>query len=118
MTYEGKRLGAADSVGGGDDAPSDIFSQIARTAIRRVEVATAYGPPIVLDDPFAPGPPNPALQRLRPKISIYTRGQRTPIVIAPYGKPGPSRWPDIERGLKILGLGLAGLGVFWVVRRL
>lgn len=83
-------------------------------AITRVEVHTAYGPPIVLDDPFAPGPPNPYLQALKPEVVLYVGD--TPVTAAPYGEPGPTKWPQVRTAAWIGAFaGLAGL-VYWATR--
>lgn len=67
--------------------------------IKNIRIDSAYLPTINLPDPFKPGPPNPILQALRPKITIDTTlGEQ---VIAPYGDPGQSLWPAIKTSLMI-----------------
>lgn len=86
-----------------------LMNALARQMISRVEVDTAYGPPIKLDDPFAPGPPNPYLQQLRPRVRLHLRDQSLkPITIQPYGAPGPTKWPMIQAALVVGGFVLAG----------
>lgn len=72
------------------------FSDILGGAVESITVETAYLPPIVISSPFAAGPPNPAAQFLRPKLSVQLAGQDQPLVIAPYGDPGPSAWPAVK----------------------
>lgn len=72
-----------------------IAGTIATTLLQNVQtvtVQTAWLPTITLNDPFQPGPPNPLLNLLKPKITIQTVGG-APIVMTPYGDPGASKWP-------------------------
>ena len=39
-----------------------------RSAVKTLEVKSAYGPPIKVDYPFADGPPNPYLEKLQPQV--------------------------------------------------
>lgn len=107
---------------------TDAFPPLARLAgqlglkpdelmrlITRVEVHTAYGPSIELDDPFEPGPPNPYLQKLKPRIVFYVGDY--PIAMQPYGAPGPTKWPEIEGALKIGGALAAAALVWWFFLR-
>lgn len=84
-------------------------SDILRSLVTQVRVDTAYLPPIVIDDPFRPGngKPSPVLQALKPRITLMVSGK--PVVVTPYGDPGPSKWPAIKTGLAIAGLVGAGL---------
>jgi hypothetical protein len=93
-------------------AALDIPPETLARAITRIDVKTAYGPPLTVADPFAPGPPNPYLQALKPEVTVWLGDQ--PVKMAPYGKPGPSKWPWIQ-GAAILG-GVA-LGV-WALNTL
>lgn len=77
--------------------------------ITRIDVETAYGPPIVLNDPFAPGPPNPYLKALKPRVTIQVAGQQ--IQMKPYGDPGVTKWPLVATGAALVGaVGLAYVG--------
>jgi len=91
------------------------ISRLKANAIARVKsvrVESEYGPTIDIRDPLIPGPPNPYLQALKPKITIDIEGM-DPIVMAPYGFPGPTKWEGIKTGAQVggsaLGLGLAFL---------
>lgn len=66
--------------------------------ISAITVETTYLPPIVIEDPFAKGPPNPVMERLKPKITLHSQVIDA-IVSKPYGDPGPSQWPMIKLGL-------------------
>lgn len=88
---------------------SSLYSEIAREMISRIDVDTAYGPSITLDDPFAPGPPNPYLQKLKPRVKLHMRGEGIePVKIAPYGDPGPTKWPLIQTSLYVGAFVIAG----------
>ena len=88
---------------------------MARELIKRVEVTTAYGPSIELDDPFAPGPPNPYLEKLQPQVKLFTPAGK-PIVIAPYGTPPTTRWPMVKAAA-VGGVIVGGLGLLWLTFR-
>lgn len=81
-----------------------------QNAVQSIVIETAYGPPIVIDDPLKPAPPNPFLQALKPKITLTIKGQN-PLIITPYGDPGVTRWPIVKVGALVLGgLLVAGIG--------
>jgi hypothetical protein len=76
-----------------------------------LEIRTAYGPTITIDEPFSPTPPgasSPTSSLLKPEIDVYPRSAATgtispdPIKFAPYGDPGESKWPFIVAGLGLL----------------
>jgi len=85
--------------------------------IKSMTIESEYLPPIHLNDPFAPGAPNPLLQRLKPRVTVtLADGLGDPVVIAPYGQPGASKWPIVQ------ALGIAAIvglvvGAAYVVRR-
>lgn len=86
----------------------DAAENIARSAIQRIDIKTSYGPPITIDKPFEPGPPNPYLEKLKPEITLtFSNGQKTRMV--PYGKPGPSQWPKIQAYAKWAGVATSAL---------
>lgn len=62
--------------------------------ITKVTVETAYLPKVELNDPFAPGPPSPLISLLKPKITVEVSNME-PIVMAPYGEPGPTKFPIV-----------------------
>ena len=70
--------------------------------VSRMDIRTTLGPTITIDEPFKVGPPSPASTAagrvLKPSISILPRGQAKPIVFAPYGDPGITKWPVIVFG--------------------
>lgn len=75
--------------------------------IEQVRIDSEYLPTIVLDDPFAPGPPSPVLQALKPQITLRVAGRD--IVMAPYGTPGPTKWPLVRAGAVVAGAFVVGL---------
>lgn len=92
-----------------------FFDSIA-SQVERIRVESAFSPPVELERPFQPGPPNPYLQHLKPKITITFAGH--PVVMAPYGEPDPQSWPR-TRGLLIIGgIAVAGLLAAAYLRRL
>lgn len=74
----------------------------------RIDFESEWTPPISIDRPFAPGEPGAATaiqQFMLPKISFYLAGGGDPVVVAPAGMPGPTKWPWVEIGGLALGLG-------------
>ena len=98
--------------------PAVDLTPIARQMITRFEVDTAYGPPIELDDPFAPGPPNPYLEKLKPRVKLFTSTDAPPITIAPYGEPPPTKWPLLRDSLVLSGIVGSAILVWFVARSL
>lgn len=73
--------------------------------VKGIRIESAFLPTIDIPDPFQPGPPNPFLQALKPKITVDLGDLSRPVVVSPYGEPGESMWPAIKMGLVVLGLG-------------
>lgn len=85
--------------------------------ISALKVESEYLPTLQLDDPFAKGPPNPILQRLKPKITVSLReGFGDPVVLTPYGAPGESKWPMVQ-ALALIGVASLVLGVVYLLKR-
>ena len=82
--------------------------------VKHIRVETAWLPTIDLPNPFQPGPPNPLLQALKPKItvSLEALGQQKEVVSSPYGEPGPSKWPAIQKLLVLAAVGALGYVVY------
>lgn len=83
--------------------------------ISQITIQSEYGPDIVIDQPFAATPSNPAVSFimgiLKPQITVVSSlGTRT---VAPWGTPDPTAWPTVQ----ILLLGLLGLGVVLAIKR-
>ena len=86
------------------------------TIIKALHIRSNYGPDIDVPNPFAPAEPNAALQALQPMITLDT--DAGPVIIAPYGQPGPTQWGNALAGLGGLGivvLGLAGYGAYKLI---
>ncbi len=87
--------------------------------ISQIRIDTEYGPPIILDQPFSPSATASGaspLAWLKPRITITPslRGIG-PITSAPWGDPGPTKWPQVQLGLVVagaLGLSLLGYGIY------
>jgi len=93
--------------------------------IKEVRIDTEYGPPIVLNHPFASSAnqkPNALLSAMRPMITIYPSDTAiNPVILAPYGRPGATKWPQVEAAAVIAGaviLGLLGVGAVHLYREL
>jgi hypothetical protein len=80
-----------------------------------IKVESAYLPTIDIRDPFRPGAPSPVLQRLRPKITLSMGAGLDPVVVKPYGEPGPTKWPALA-ALLAVGAGFAMVGVWRAMR--
>lgn len=87
-----------------------VVSDILNSAVGRVEIRTAFGPTLSLDHPFAPSSPgdDSAFTKLmQPVLSIYPTATAAtvdpnPLVYAPYGDPGESKWPFLVAGVGLL----------------
>lgn len=73
--------------------------------IDRIVIDTAWGPQLVL---VPSGEPSPAGAWLKPAASVYVKGLQSPMLIAPYGQPGPTKWPWVQ-GALVLGAGVGAL---------
>ncbi len=71
--------------------------------VNSIQIESAFSPPIVMNDPLRPGPPNPMLQALKPRITIQLAAG-APIVLQPYGDPRPTKWPEVKAGVVVGGL--------------
>jgi len=94
------------------------MASLLESLVSSIKVRSAYGPDFDLSDPFAPGPPSPFLQALKPEIQIGIKGS-SPIVIAPYGHPPPTRWPLVVVVLTLgagVSVGLLGVGALSILR--
>lgn len=88
-----------------------MANNLLASVVKGVRIETAFTPAFEASDPFAESPPSPvaslAGQLLRPKVTLLLAGGST-YPIAPYGDPGPSKWPIVQAVLIVVGLGLAG----------
>lgn len=78
--------------------------------ITGIRIESAWLPSIVITEPFAATPgaaaPNPVLSILKPRVTLEVRGgSMKPVVTAPYGDPGVTRWPLLRTGLLVAGVG-------------
>ena len=85
------------------------MANILSNSVKRIVVESSWLPPIIINDPLAPTPPDqgvsPIVKALKPKITIVTSFS-DPVVTAPYGQP-TQNWPML-RNLTI------GLGIFYI----
>lgn len=89
----------------------DALSGELQKWVTGIKVETAWLPPIEIRDPFKPSPgpaaPNPVLSILKPRVTFELQGGALPPAkVAPYGEPGPNRWPVLRNGLLLAGLAL------------
>jgi len=86
--------------------------------IARIEVRSAWGPTITIDRPFGPattpGAGDAVARAARPEIVAYGSGGGVVFSRAPYGAPGPTKWPFVALLAVVGGAVVAGL----VLRRL
>lgn len=84
-------------------------------------IESAWLPPIVIRDPFSaaaqPGPGSQAGALLKPRVSLEISGDPRAVSVAPWGEPGPSRWPEVKVLLIAVGLVAAALIVTRLVRK-
>jgi hypothetical protein len=94
------------------------YTSLIRGLITQIDVQSAYTPDISLADPFAPAPPSDApqiLQDLKPKITIHFGGGMAPLVIMPYGEPGPTQWESVQTGLSLGTIAFGGFLLYGVL---
>lgn len=80
-----------------------------------IRVETAWGPEFTVA-PFASSTPSPIARALRPKFTVLLAGGGE-YAIAPYGEPGPTKWPLIQAGLIFAGIVIAGMLISSRIRR-
>lgn len=101
------------------------MATILDSIVTYARVTSEYGPDFVINRPFSPSPPSEGdsattkfLRRAKPRIEIGIQGGE-PIVMTPYGKPGPSKWGNIVLvggiGLGLL-VALSAVGAREVIR--
>lgn len=72
------------------------------SSIKSVVVESEYTPRLTVDSPLAQGSskPNPVAEALlrviKPRVTVNFAAGLPPVVIAPYGHPGSSKWPFIQ----------------------
>ena len=83
-----------------------LITEVLNQYVGKVEVRTAYGPTITIDDPFSSSPStgdSELSKLLKPSIDIYSRTSggisADPTSFAPYGDPGQTKWPFLVAGL-------------------
>jgi hypothetical protein len=121
------RVATLEGYEGIDDAVLGVLDR----AVKGVLVETAWGPPLYIPDPFrttakttgdggaadgAPGGFDP-VRFLKPKITLRVHeGWGRDRVFAPYGDPGPSKFPLLVIG-SLIFFGLGGSALFAAGRR-
>lgn len=72
------------------------------SSIKSVVVESEYTPRLTVDSPLVQGSskPNPVaeaiLKIVKPRVTVNFAAGLPPVVIAPYGQPGSSKWPIIQ----------------------
>lgn len=95
-----------------------MLQTLGEKTITRFTLESAYTPTVIVNDPLKPGAPGSGtdavgeavLRWLKLKFTIDTAFG--PQVIAPWGEPGPTHWPEVKQGLAIGGVALAVLLVW------
>lgn len=65
--------------------------------INEIDIESRFTPKIAIQNPLSPSvTPNIWLDLLKPKITITTPLGTQPIVSAPWGDPGASKWPVVQ----------------------
>lgn len=78
----------------------DIRSLL-QAAVTSMEMDSNYGPHVEIADPFAPSNvPNAYLQAMQPRVR-FTLNDGSLLTLAPYGDPGPTKWPLVKVGLAV-----------------
>ncbi len=87
--------------------------------IKEIRIDSEYGPSITILAPFSGSPSGSSvggsaiLGMLKPQITIVPAGGLSDQVVAPWGVPGPTRWPYIEGLLVMMGI----IGVVYILSR-
>lgn len=81
------------------------------TAIEWIQIESKYSPLIRIDQPLVERPVEPGAfdpaSYAKPKITVKFKPIAEPMVIMPYGEPGPTQWPLVSMfGIFSLGLGV------------
>lgn len=85
---------------------------ILQNIITGIHVRSNVAPDLDIVDPFNPNPAsNPVLAASQPQVTLDVLGSSSPIVIAPYGTPGPYGGAAAAGG-SILSLGVLGLALY------
>lgn len=96
-----------------------LVTQALQSIVTKVVVDSSDIPALVLDQPFAPGPPNPTLETEKPRVRFYA-GDQMLFAIAPYGQPTPPSytWNDLQTYTTFGGLAIGGLAVLGLLKLL
>jgi hypothetical protein len=94
------------------------FNSVAQRVVSRIDIESAWGPKISVDDPFEPGPPDRRLQALQPRVTLHMRHGGDPVVIAPYGDPPPTKWPLVRDSLTAGALVVGAGALYWLINKL
>jgi hypothetical protein len=92
----------AHELGAFGDLTDTVMSTL-NSAVKAIRIESAWGPKTRITDPFSPSPPGQTSVLgpfLKPKITLEMKsgwgGNRS---IAPYGDPGPSKFPFLVAGV-------------------
>jgi len=85
-----------------------------KSGIEWIKVQTAYGPDILITEPLVPGggPSDPIARFLKPKVTVKLRPLPNPLVLAPEGEPGDTKWPLVSAA----GIFGGALGLILILR--
>lgn len=112
------RSGFENGIAQPNGGVGDFTEDLVKGLVRKVKIETVWGPPIDVDVDTLTAPSSGGFdfgKLLKPKVSLQLSTGQNPIVIAPYGEPGPNHWPWVAFGLSVVG-GLALYGIFALIR--
>lgn len=83
--------------------------------ISRMTIESELGPTVHVEDPLGanqtePGLGSRVMSFIKPRITLETA--LGPTVMAPWGEPGPTKWPKVQ-----VGLAVGTLVVAWLATR-
>ena len=106
-----------------------LDAQTLQQLLSGIALETTVGPRVYISvaDMLRPSPPPSFGSKYKPKFTLYAgpllqqfSGQQQ-VVIAPWGEPGRSMWPDIVKDIEIGGVvvgGLAAVGAVAILKAL
>jgi hypothetical protein len=95
-----------------------VDASFLQSLVTGIHIRSNYGPDIDVADPFSPSPTTTTegrgsatlLSKLQPQVVFDTAGG--PIVLNPYGTPGPTRWEEVLTGATFFGSIAVGLSLY------
>jgi len=89
--------------------------------IQSITISSAWGPTYTIDlqsQSASSVDGEGLIKDLKPQVEIKWIGNQGTTAIAPWGKPGPSKWPQIKGIVTAAGIALGALLVYKVAKKL